>query len=122
MKNCPDGRITEFKALIGQTHLKTALVYEYPQAEGDPYYPFQMFENAALYDQYRKLAETTPHVHFVGRLVTYNYYNMDQVVAQALILYKKLTVPIEPAKSARPIIADNTALVDKLVSRSLDKD
>ena len=39
MKNCPDGRITEFKALIGQTHPKTALVYEYPQAEGDPYYP-----------------------------------------------------------------------------------
>ena len=81
-----------------------------------------MPENAALYDQYRKLAETTPHVHFVGRLATYKYYNMDQVVAQALILYKKLTAPTEPAKPARPTIAGSTALVDKLVSRSLDKE
>ena len=38
-----------------------------------------MPENAALYDQYHKLAETTPHVHFVGRLATYKYYNMYQI-------------------------------------------
>ena len=78
-----------------QTHPKTVLVYEYPQAEGDPYYPILMPENAALYDQYHKLAETTPHVYFVGRLATYKYYNMYQVVVQALILYKKLTAPTQ---------------------------
>jgi UDP-galactopyranose mutase len=37
------------------------------------------------------LAASTKGVHFVGRLATYKYYNMDQVVAQALTLYAKLT-------------------------------
>ncbi len=84
-------RITEFKALTGQQHPRTSIVYEYPQAEGDPYYPVPKPENAALYDKYKQLAEATPGVHFVGRLATYRYYNMDQVVAQALTLFKKLT-------------------------------
>ena len=83
-------RITEFKYLTGQEHLKTSLVYEYPQAEGDPYYPIPRPENAERYRRYKALAEATPGVHFVGRLATYRYYNMDQVVAQALTLYEKL--------------------------------
>ena len=61
-------------------------MYEYPQAEGDPINPIPMPENAELYDKYKKLADETPNVHFVGRLATYKYYNMDQVVAQALTL------------------------------------
>jgi UDP-galactopyranose mutase len=36
------------------------------------------------------LAEATSGVHFLGRLGTYKYYNMDQVVAQALTFYAKL--------------------------------
>src|SRR5690606_21484510 len=84
-------RITEFKYLTGQQHPKTSVVYEYPQAEGDPYYPVPRPENAAIYNQYKKLADATPGVHFVGRLATYKYYNMDQVVAQALTLFKKLS-------------------------------
>src|SRR5215212_4151520 len=73
-------RITEFKYLTGQEHSKTSIVYEYPQAEGDPYYPVPRPENAALYLKYKQLADETPNVHFVGRLATYKYYNMDQVV------------------------------------------
>ncbi|MCP2045120.1 UDP-galactopyranose mutase [Pontibacter sp. HSC-36F09] len=84
-------RITEFKYLTGQQHPKTSVVYEYPQAEGDPYYPVPRPENTAIYNQYKKLADATPGVHFVGRLATYKYYNMDQVVAQALTLFKKLS-------------------------------
>jgi UDP-galactopyranose mutase len=84
-------RITEFKHLTGQEHGKTSIVYEYPRAEGDPYYPVPRAENAALYEKYRELAKATPRVHFVGRLATYRYYNMDQVVAQALKLYADLT-------------------------------
>ncbi len=84
-------RITEFKHLTGQSHPKTTVVYEYPQAEGDPYYPVPRAENAALYKQYKALADATPGVHFVGRLGTYKYYNMDQVTAQALTLFGKLT-------------------------------
>jgi UDP-galactopyranose mutase len=84
-------RITEFKHLTGQEHRKTTLVYEYPQADGDPYYPVPRRENAELYKRYQTLAEQTPNVHFVGRLATYKYYNMDQVVAQALTTYERIS-------------------------------
>jgi UDP-galactopyranose mutase len=84
-------RVTEFKHLTGQTHSKTSIVYEYPRGDGDPYYPVPRPENAALYAQYQALANATPDVHFVGRLATYKYYNMDQVVAQALTLCCKLS-------------------------------
>ncbi|MBO0357205.1 UDP-galactopyranose mutase [Hymenobacter sp. BT186] len=111
-------RITEFKALTGQKHPKTAIVYEYPKAEGDPYYPVPQPENAELYNQYKKLADNTPNVHFVGRLATYRYYNMDQVVAQALTLYKKLTEKSEEAvKAAKPAITGSASIIDKLVPR-----
>jgi len=84
-------RVTEFKYLTGQEHPKTTLVYEYARAEGDPYYPVPQPQNAALYKQYQELAAQTTGVHFLGRLGTYKYYNMDQVVAQALTLYAKLS-------------------------------
>jgi UDP-galactopyranose mutase len=58
--------------------------------EGDPYYPIPRPENAELYKQYEKLAEARTDVHFVGRLATYKYYNMDQIVAQALTVYGKI--------------------------------
>ncbi len=83
-------RITEFKQLTGQEHPKTSVVFEFPCAEGDPYYPVPRAENAELYQKYKALADATPGVHFVGRLATYRYYNMDQVTAQALTLYAKL--------------------------------
>jgi UDP-galactopyranose mutase len=83
-------RVTEFKYLTGQEHPKTSIVYEFPQAEGDPYYPVPRKENADLYARYKTLADATPNVHFVGRLATYKYYNMDQIVAQALTVYAKM--------------------------------
>ena len=85
-------RITEFKYLTGQQHPKTSVVYEFPTAEGDPYYPVPRPENAQLYKKYQVLAEAVPNTYFTGRLATYKYYNMDQVVAQSLTLFKKLTV------------------------------
>jgi UDP-galactopyranose mutase len=99
----PYTRVTEFKYLTGQKHPKTSVVYEYPQAEGDPYYPVPRPENAELYNKYKKLADQTPGVHFVGRLATYKYYNMDQVVAQALTLYKKITEKVEEDKTIAEI-------------------
>ena len=83
-------RCTEFKYLTGQQHKKTTVVYEYPKGGGDPYYPVPRRGNADLYRKYELLASATPGVHFAGRLGTYKYYNMDQVVAQALKLYEKL--------------------------------
>jgi len=84
-------RVTEFKHLTGQVHPKTSLVYEYPCSEGDPYYPIPRPENAELYKKYKALAEATPKVYFAGRLATYKYYNMDQVTAQALSLYTRIS-------------------------------
>ena len=83
-------RTTEFKYLTGQKHHKTSLVSEYPKAEGDPYYPIPTTENAALYKKYQALAAECPDTYFTGRLATYKYYNMDQVVAQSLSLFKKI--------------------------------
>ncbi|MBA2269311.1 MAG: UDP-galactopyranose mutase [Chthoniobacterales bacterium] len=90
-------RVTEFKYLTGQEHEKTSIVYEYPQAEGDPYYPIPRPQNAELNSKYQALVNDTPGLYFVGRLASYKYYNMDQVVGQALTLYRKIS-----AKSGTP--------------------
>jgi len=82
-------RITEFKYLTGQRHAKTSIVYEFPKPDGDPYYPIPRPENAELYKKYQALAAGT-NTYFVGRLASYKYYNMDQVVAQALATFKKI--------------------------------
>jgi UDP-galactopyranose mutase len=84
-------RITEFKYLTGQKHHKTSIVYEYPQADGDPYYPIPRPENAEIYKKYQQLANAMTNTYFTGRLATYKYYNMDQVVAQSLTLFEKIT-------------------------------
>lgn len=88
----PYTRVTEYKHLTGQEASATSITYEYPAAEGDPYYPIPRSENQALFKQYEALAVAEPGVTFVGRLATYRYYNMDQVVAQALATYRRMAV------------------------------
>jgi UDP-galactopyranose mutase len=83
-------RITEFKHLTGQCVPGTSIVYEYPQAKGDPFYPIPTETNQQLYRQYKNLAEAEKDVFFVGRLAQYRYYNMDQAVGAALSLADKL--------------------------------
>ena len=56
-------------------------------AEGDPYYPIPRPEKQALYKRYETLADALPETWFVGRLATYRYVNMDQVVGQALATF-----------------------------------
>ena len=89
-EDVPYTRITEYKHLTGQTNPRTSITYEYPSAEGDPYYPIPRAENHALFKQYEALALQQRDVTFVGRLATYRYYNMDQVVGQALATYRRL--------------------------------
>jgi len=83
-------RITEFKHLTGQSHAGTSIVREIPSAEGDPYYPIPNADNEALFKRYEALAEAETEVFFIGRLAQYRYYNMDQVVASALALSRRL--------------------------------
>ena len=85
-------RVSEFKHITGQSHASTSLVYEYPCAEGDPYYPVPRAENTELYRRYEAEADKTENVTFVGRLASYKYYNMDQVVGQSLAVFKKLAL------------------------------
>ena len=88
-------RVTEYKHLTGQAHPKTShRRYEYPQAEGDPYYPVPRPENAALYKRYKALADDRR-----GRLVRRparppTYYNMDQVVGQALATFARISAQL----------------------------
>lgn len=91
-------RITEFKHITGQKHPRTSIVYEFPNADGDPYYPIPRPENAELYRKYEALTRETDTC-FVGRLATYKYYNMDQVVAQALTTFRHIQQEIPAAVS-----------------------
>lgn len=81
-------RITEYKFLTETRAPNTSITYEYPRADGDPYYPVPRPENEALFKRYEALADATEDVTFVGRLATYRFYNMDQVVGQALASYR----------------------------------
>jgi len=86
----PYTRISEYKHLTGQDAPVTTITYEYPSAEGDPYYPIPRAENQELFKRYEALADETEGVTFVGRLATYRYYNMDQIVGQALATFRRL--------------------------------
>jgi UDP-galactopyranose mutase len=98
-------RITEYKHLTGQVHPQTSISYEFSSAEGDPYYPIPRSENQELYRRYEQLARTTRDVFFSGRLGTYMYYNMDQVVGQSLALFRRLDEAL-PADERGRSVAD----------------
>jgi UDP-galactopyranose mutase len=97
-------RVSEFKHMTGQTHPFTSVTYEYPTAEGDPYYPVPRPENQILYKRYEALADAEPDTWFVGRLATYRYLNMDQVVGQALATFRRIeeAIPRRESLAAGP--------------------
>jgi UDP-galactopyranose mutase len=103
-ESTPYTRISEYKHMTGQSHAKTTITYEFPCAEGDPYYPVPRPENQALYKRYEALALETAQVQFVGRLATYRYYNMDQVVGQALATFRRIA-----EREGRAVIAAQAA-------------
>lgn len=93
--NYPDAatpwtRISEYKHMTGQKSQRTTITYEFPAAIGDPYYPVPRPENQLVYRQYETLARDDRRVTFAGRLASYRYYNMDQVVGQALSVFRRL--------------------------------
>lgn len=83
-------RTVEIKHVTGQQHAQTVVSYEYPKAEGDPYYPIPRDVNKELYEKYKDLAikETEVNdVYFCGRLAEYKYYNTDEVIERALATF-----------------------------------
>jgi len=86
-------RIVEIKHATGQKLSNTTIVREYPENFGpgrEPYYPIPAPDARALYAKYAERAALEKNVSFVGRLATYRYYNMDQVVGMALAEFDRL--------------------------------
>lgn len=86
-------RIVELKHATGQKLPVTTIVREYPEDYGpgkEAYYPIPAPDAKALYEKYKDLADKEQNLSFVGRLATYRYYNMDQVVGMALTEFEKL--------------------------------
>lgn len=80
-------RITEFKHFLGEKSDKTTVCFEYPKAEGEPYYIVMTEDNMKRRDQYMAKVselEKAGKYMFIGRLAEYKYYNMDQVIKEAI--------------------------------------
>jgi UDP-galactopyranose mutase len=89
----PFTRIVEIKHATGQQVAATTIVREYPkdwQRGEEPYYPIPAPDARAAYQRYVRLAAGEANVSFVGRLASYRYYNMDQVIGMALAEADKL--------------------------------
>ncbi len=102
-------RITEYKHLTGQKHPRTSITFEYPMADGEPYYPVPQAESRATYKRYQALADALPDVWFVGRLATYRYYNMDQIVAQSLATFARIRddLALSPVAAAEALVTQD---------------
>lgn len=91
-------RITEYKLMMKDIpEDKTTIAVEYPLAynrhgeKGNiPYYPIFTAENQAKYEQYCELVKPITNLHLLGRLADYRYYNMDQIIARALMVYNQI--------------------------------
>ena len=105
-EDVPYTRISEYKHLTGQQAPVTTVTYEYPSAEGDPYYPIPRPENQELFKKYEALADETEGVTFVGRLATYRYYNMDQIVGQALATFRRMNEKREERPGPTAVAAE----------------
>jgi len=92
-RNVPYTRIVEYKHFLDQQSPHTTIVKEITKDSGEPYYPVPNEKNLALYQKYEDLAGLEKNVHFVGRLASYKYFNMDQAIKNSLDYYNKLFNP-----------------------------
>lgn len=86
-REIPYTRIIEHKHFAFGQQKKTVISREYSsewKVGDEPYYPVNDADNSKLYEEYRKLAEKEENVIFGGRLGSYRYYDMDQVIGSAL--------------------------------------
>lgn len=89
----PYTRIVEHKHFEFGGDGESVITYEYPEkwtVGQEPAYPIRCDKNIAVYNKYTQLI---PHDIIVGgRLGSYLYYDMDQVIASALKLVEKMRV------------------------------
>lgn len=96
-------RIVEVKHATGQELPVTTIVREYPENFGpgrEPYYPIPAPDARAVYQKYLERTALEKNVTFVGRLATYRYYNMDQVIGTALTEFDHLRANVQRASSS----------------------
>jgi UDP-galactopyranose mutase len=89
----PYTRIIEHKHFDNQNQNNTVITKEYPAEytqDREPFYPINDERNNSIYSRYKKESESLKNYYFGGRLGRYQYYDMHQVIASALILSKKL--------------------------------
>lgn len=89
----PYTRILEHKHFTFENSNKTVISKEFPmewELGKEAYYPINDEKNASLFSKYQSLAEQEEHTTFIGRLAEYRYYDMWQVVDNALKLAKNL--------------------------------
>ncbi|WP_196590409.1 UDP-galactopyranose mutase [Pectinatus frisingensis] len=88
-------RITEYKKLPVQDVKGTTYAIEYPKAYrygagNEPYYPVLTRESNELYSKYKNRADKIKNLYYCGRLADFKYYNMDQALERALVIYKHI--------------------------------
>lgn len=88
----PFTRTIEWRHITGQDIECTTITTEFPSGEGEPYYPIPCAESKALYKRYEARGRAEKNVTFLGRLGTYQYLNMDQVVGQAMAAFRRLNL------------------------------
>ena len=91
-RETPYTRIIEHKHFEFGTQPKTVISREYSsewKVGDEPYYPVNDEKNKSLCEEYKKLAASEDGVIFGGRLGQYRYYDMHQVVAEALRAVKE---------------------------------
>jgi len=82
-------RVIEHKRITNIISRTTTISREYPQKEGEPFYPIPNNYNISLYKSYKTEAEKLKNVIFCGRLAEYKYFNMDQVIANCFMILGK---------------------------------
>ena len=85
----PYTRCVEYKHFLKQESDHTVYVKEKTTDIGEPYYPVLNDRNKELYKKYQKMAEEEENIHFLGRLASYKYFNMDQAIKNSLDYYKQ---------------------------------
>ena len=87
-KNIKYTRCVEYKHFLNQNSKHTIIVKETTNDKGEPYYPVLNEENINLYNKYKKMSEKENNIHFIGRLASYKYFNMDQAIKNSLEYFK----------------------------------
>ena len=88
--NVPFTRIVEYKHFLNQKVPHTTIVKEITKDTGEPYYPVPNVKNITLYEKYNELAKREKNAHFIGRLASYKYFNMDQAIKNSFEYYNSI--------------------------------